>query len=501
MLGADHTCRTLVLMLLGTYQVSAVSLDIPSAPDANRQCIDPSYQAFSIEFFSFLDYTGNSSYSNELNTNLINNIIDIGGSHVEMRIGGSSGNLLHWTPDLDVGMLPTFPSGTDKPNYVKVGPKLMEGFAVWPNTTKYIFGMDFNFSGYDNLIETDLKIAPLVSETLGDQLESFEIGNEFGHGFDDGVPEYVALWLDYARNVSKAVWGVEDAINFWVGGFQEPTCFEVNSTCYTVQSILEQGIKDSGLAKTASTHAYMGSAGSSWVDSQFLMNHNNTEGKVDLEAPLADYTTSIGVPYVMGETNSLSGHGKSGVSDTFGAALWAVDYVLYAATTNITKLYFHQGTGWKYSAWTPVEAFGYPAGVQGTYFSWLFTAKALRGGHKQVELLYSNKTFVAYGIYKNGCSSSEASLESIVAINLQAWKAGQDPATRPVTYVDIPEDLNATSAKVRRLTAPGANVKWGITFDSQGVDTDGTLNGTAKSEKISDARVGVAASEAVLITF
>lgn len=77
-------------------------------------------------------------------------------------------------------------------------------------------------------------------------------------GFDDGVPEYVALWLDYARNVSKAVWGVEDAKKFWVGGFQESTCFEVNSTCYTVQSILEQGIKDSGLAKTASTHAVRG---------------------------------------------------------------------------------------------------------------------------------------------------------------------------------------------------------------------------------------------------
>lgn len=106
-----------------------------------------------------------------------------------MRIGGSSGNLLHWDPDLDVGMLPTFPSGTDKPNYVKVGPKLMEGFAVWPNTTKYIFGMDFNFSGYDNLIETDLKIAPLVSETLGDQLESFEIGNEFGRKFTRSVAE------------------------------------------------------------------------------------------------------------------------------------------------------------------------------------------------------------------------------------------------------------------------------------------------------------------------
>ncbi|ETS83219.1 hypothetical protein PFICI_05095 [Pestalotiopsis fici W106-1] len=498
-MGLGHAYCALALALLGVCRVGAVSLDVPSAPDADRQCIDPSFQAFSIEFFSFLDYTGNSSYSNELNTNLVNNIIDIGGSHVEMRIGGSSGNLLHWDPDLDVGMLPSFPSGSDKPNYVKVGPKLMEGFSVWPNNTKYIFGMDFNFSTYDNLVETDLNIAPLVFDTLGDQLESFEIGNEFGHGFKEGIPGYVELWLAYARNVSEAVWSVEDTKKFWVGGFQEPTCF--NSSCFTVQTIMEQGIEDSGLAKTANTHVYMGSAGSSWLDSQFLMNHNNTQGKVDWQAPLADYATSIGVPYVMGETNSLSGHGKAGVSDTFGAALWAVDYVLYAATTNITKLYFHQGTGWKYSAWSPVEAFGFPAGVQGTYFSWLFTAKALKGGHKQFEVLYSNQTFVAYGIYKNGCSSSKANLESIAAINLQAWDASEDSADRPVIYVDIPESLNATSAKVRRLTAPGANVKWGITFDSQGVDTDGTINGTAKSEKISDGRVGVAASEAVLITF
>ena len=45
------------------------------------------------------------------------------------------------------------------------------------------------------------------------------------------------------------------------------------------------------------------------------------------------------------------------------------------------------------------------------------------------------------------------------------------------------------------------NVKWGITVNRQGVDVDGTLNCTAKSEEISDRTATVAASEAVLITF
>lgn len=36
--------------------------------------------------------------------------------------------------------------------------------------------------------------------------------------------------------------------------------------------------------------------------------------------------------------------GGGGVSPTFGAALWIVDYVLQAVLNGVEKLYFHQGT-------------------------------------------------------------------------------------------------------------------------------------------------------------
>jgi hypothetical protein len=56
-----------------------------------------------------------------------------------------------------------------------------------------------------------------------------------------------------------------------------------------------------------------------------------------------------GLTYVLGETNSFSCHGAPGVSNTAGAALWALDYALLAGQLGITRLYFHQGIGYKYN--------------------------------------------------------------------------------------------------------------------------------------------------------
>ena len=49
------------------------------------------------------------------------------------------------------------------------------------------------------------------------------------------------------------------------------------------------------------------------------------------------------------ETNSIACHGAPGVSNTAGAALWAIDYALYASTIGISELYFHEGIGYKYN--------------------------------------------------------------------------------------------------------------------------------------------------------
>lgn len=56
-----------------------------------------------------------------------------------------------------------------------------------------------------------------------------------------------------------------------------------------------------------------------------------------------------GLDYIFGETNSYSCHGAPGVSNTAGAAIWAIDYTLFAAVSGVKRIFFHEGVGFKYN--------------------------------------------------------------------------------------------------------------------------------------------------------
>jgi hypothetical protein len=102
-----------------------------------------------------------------------------------------------------------------------------------------------------------------------------------------------------------------------------------------------------------SVHNYIGGATSPGVTLQAtLMNHTaikkSTGGHVS-------YASSINDPsadYIIGEHNSLYGGGADGLSNVFGAAVWGMDFALYAASTKIIKrLHYHQSIGAPYPAW------------------------------------------------------------------------------------------------------------------------------------------------------
>jgi len=82
------------------------------------------------------------------------------------------------------------------------------------------------------------------------------------------------------------------------------------------------------------------------------MNHANTVKSV--AAHVTDYTAVQGAdssapPMILGEANSLYDEGKPGLSNTFGAALWGVDFNLYSASVGIQRVHMHQGTDYRVS--------------------------------------------------------------------------------------------------------------------------------------------------------
>jgi hypothetical protein len=92
---------------------------------------------------------------------------------------------------------------------------------------------------------------------------------------------------------------------------------------------------------------------------------------------VARYTAESGLKVRMAESNSVYGGGKSGISDTLGAALWGVDVMFTLAEARWLGINFHGGGGGYYSpiAQTSSGAFE----PKPLYYAMLLFAYAGRG--------------------------------------------------------------------------------------------------------------------------
>lgn len=127
-------------------------------------------------------------------------------------------------------------------------------------------------------------------------------------------------------------------------------------------------------------------------------------------------TQKKGLGYVFGETNSYSCHGAPGVSNTAGAAIWALDYMLFAPQIGISRIHFHQGIGYKYnlvcntSALSRLASHAFPADstrcIDSIHLGWFGLAQTspathsaylLRGHHCS----RSNREFWIYYSHRN----------------------------------------------------------------------------------------------------
>ncbi|PQE19985.1 beta-glucuronidase protein [Rutstroemia sp. NJR-2017a BVV2] len=484
------------------------TLSVPSSAPSGRQIIDAAFQSYSIELSSMVDFAGNLSHPNKLSHQLLQNLADASGAHPLIRAGGTTANRAIWVPNQTAAIIATFsPSSPDQPSALTIGPKFMESFHTFPSGTKYIFGLNFG-DGEAGLNQTLLEAAGPVA-SLGDSLYAFEIGNEV-----DGWPgssrrpanwtvqAYVTQFLQYATAIDTSV--LRSPRNqslqplYQAGAFEAPRgVSNPNHTLWNAESILYDGIARTGVVKTIAEHDYMGSAcaGAAPVTLQKnLLDHSHMTSLMWYHDYLSNYSVAHGVPYVLGETNSISCQGAPLISNVFASALWSIDYVLYVSTLHISRLYFHQGTNYRYSAWQPLTTNTSIAEVRPLYYGNLFVAAALAGGEKQVAVLVNETAFTAYGIYGSD------GLSGLAVVNLRMWNSTQEAGKRPYTAVKVPGGVGG-NATVRRLTAPGVEIAGNVTWAGRSVDADGFLTGTEVVEKIGDGNtVLVGAGEAVLIT-
>lgn len=251
-----------------------------------------------------------------------------------------------------------------------------------------------------------------------------------------------------------------------------------------------------------------------------LSNHTTLWLNVSQYVPQVAAADAANTTLVLGETNSVSCSGRSGISDTFGAALWSTDYVLMAASIGIPKVYFHLGAQSQYSAFTPwghtLNNETLASGIRANFYSHYFIAKVVQGLGKEGDAYQiaalpgaNSSELSGYAIYHHGGSQEQKRLAKLVFLDMGVWNGTEglsNPSTLSSTDGTVfskgtrpSYNMSATTSwpagqgvEVVRLQGPGTNAKSlvnvsGVTFDS----TTGARLGDLRKEYVTVGEGGV----------
>ncbi|KAG1761827.1 glycoside hydrolase family 79 protein [Suillus occidentalis] len=334
-----------------------------------------SFFGFSIEFSVTTQVLGlNSSFLQVPFLNLMANLRQRGGS-VKVRVGGNTqetATLVASTPDgaaleKDYGKASN-PTATPPLVFTSEIIKMMAEISALTDVYWYM-GVPFN-----DTQNWRLQIAEVGEAMLGKYLIGLQAGNEpdlysrHGHRPDTyGPQDYkndFGLLIDAMNADSNipnknlligpnlaGVWSLPD---IWQTGFA--TDFNQNLAALGVERY-----------PTDNCYALFGIGTPRYGQEMFpsFLTHQSGKDIVKEFPGAADYAQSVGKPFIMSETNTASCGGFPGLSDSFGAALWGIDYALQLAYSNFSTVLFHVGgQSVYYNPFTP------PVTNQSTFHQW-----------------------------------------------------------------------------------------------------------------------------------
>jgi Glycosyl hydrolase family 79 C-terminal beta domain len=286
--------------------------------------------------------------------------------------------------------------------------------------------------------------AEMVAQIVGLRLLAFQFGNEpdlFRTGIrksNYNSADYVAEWREFfkalrTRVPSVSLAGPDIAFDIsWLPPFIHAFGSEVAFlTC----------------------HYYAeGPASSSDVTMNRMLGSGEALAKI-IDS-VARYTAESGLKVRMAESNSVYGGGKSGISDTLGAALWGVDVMFTLAEARWLGINFHGGGGGYYSpiAQTSSGAFE----PKPLYYAMLLFAYAGRGSLVPIHTRRIRPWLRAFAVRGTGGE------HRVVLINKDLAQNGH-----------VRLAASGQKATILRLTPDSAESKSGLAFGGASVDPNG----------------------------
>ncbi|KAI5925503.1 hypothetical protein F4810DRAFT_54187 [Camillea tinctor] len=515
---------TLLFAAISSCATNTILLTPSSSPPSNTSgAVSPSFAGFGIEPSNLFSFLGHSS-PNILTRNLLSNLQSYTGYPAHVRLGGNTADYMIYSPTQTAWDWAPNPSASGAGDIawdsMLIGPRFFEAANRLPPGTPVTWGLNLAYNADDWADRIAATAQQVVSRCTNLRLVSFEIGNEpdlyLQNGFRAGSPwggsVYAGQWRARARVVLDRVL-TPAGIN--ASFFEAAATASTIGTDFQIADLAGFGVDD-GLLASWNQHDYYFYIGvSNYVLTLGrLLQLSTTETQFAAWAAQVGQAGATGKPYALREMGLVGPVGLQGVTDVFGAALWTLNFLLYAAALGVASVQLHMTDNSAASAWQPIALDGAPARVRPLYYAVAAFAQTigpscaarvapleLGGGAEPDYADYAR----AYAVYQ-----SEA-LASLVLVNARV--ANESAADKPALSVtlQLPPASAGQTLYLAYLTAAGADstegTTWnGLSFETSGDGTSTTVNdgdaGPATVRVGSDGRVSFAVrdSQAVVAT-
>ena len=191
-----------------------------------------------------------------------------------------------------------------------------------------------------------------------------------------------------------------------------------------------------------------------------LLSPATAHAEADAAAKVEQDGAAAGAPWRVSETNSAACSGIPGVSDTFAAALWALDYALILAEHGAAGMNLHTSLSVGCDAYSPVCATAPGHYLARPVYYGLLALRTLGTGQLIPVHEHGAGNLAAHAVRDDGGG-----------VRLAVENLGPTPVTTLLTVAGTP----MRGASIGWLTAPSVTATGGVTLDGASVDDTGTF--------------------------
>jgi len=403
------------------------------------------------------------STSNRRYVNLIKGL----GPQGVLRVGGIVANYTRYEPE---GTIKAQPQDTI------ITRASLEQFGGFLRETGWSAIWSVNFA--QGSLEDAVAEARAVASVLGPHLLAIELGNEVEF-YNRGQRPFRKPSYDYsAYRTEYNAWHA--AMVKAVPGLR----FAAPDTAASVGWVERMAGDANGDVQLLTTHYYRNNQREGSADQ--LMRPDPR--LADVLARLRIAAQQLGIPWRMCETNSFSGGGLPGVSDTFLGALWTLETMLLLALNGCSGVNIETGVNQLgfISSYSPITDDGKGANAAGApYYGMLAFASAMRGRDQVLPIDFDSTepNVTAYALGTNGKPGA------VAVVNRDRSQTAQ---------VSLAQ-LGIDRWLLMRLLAPSPQSQTSVTFAGASVDLEGTWKAVSQEPVAEPAATIPPMSAAVLL--